>query len=289
MSSASGSAAPEQVKLSKAQLSLIRASPIHRRIRLAVYSILSLSIVGFLTSIVVVLLGCILAGHLLRQHRWLVVHYVFASLFATLWLAYTGVYYRDVKYGAWSDQLKIDSGWISFAVVFSSSFFFYLFYKLQTLATVESLGAHCIFACDTDLSFIRLSPLIVGIINLVLLAVQLYLLVLLFRNPIVNPPLDENGMPKAINPLDGTVLPIGPNGKPILPPELRPTSGGAGQVTTDARRPPESEADGSDWASASASDSELEGKKLLEKELGSGSHHKESKSERSNRRGYDVV
>jgi hypothetical protein len=42
-----------------------------------------------------------------------------ANLFAALWFVYAGIYYRDVKLGAWSDQLKIDGGWISVSRTFS--------------------------------------------------------------------------------------------------------------------------------------------------------------------------
>jgi len=113
------SAPPPPPKLSKEQIALIRASPIHRQIKHRVYSILAISALGFLGTLGVVVFSCILAGPLLKEHRWLIFHYVMANLFAALWFVYAGIHYRDVKFGAWSDQLKIDGGWISVSRTFS--------------------------------------------------------------------------------------------------------------------------------------------------------------------------
>ncbi|GAA5898579.1 uncharacterized protein JCM6883_003360 [Sporobolomyces salmoneus] len=301
----STSAPPKPIHLTQAQKNLIRSTPIHREIKHRVYSILAISSLGFLITLLVVVLGCVAAGPLIESNRWLVFHYVLASLFAALWLAYSLIYYRDVKFGAWSDQLKIDGGWISFVVVFSSSFLFYLYYKLRTLATVESLGENCFSTCESDLRFIKLGPLLVGIGNLVLLCVQIALLVLLFRNPIVNPPLDEHGMPQPINPLDGTVMPLDSSGQPILPPELRPVptakvskkktsvqkgpsgNGRRRQEKAEEKGPPEWESEVSD--ASSNNDVSEEEKQLLEKkrsslrELGRSRRSGNRREKRSNR------
>ncbi|GAA5961072.1 hypothetical protein JCM3765_006527 [Sporobolomyces pararoseus] len=300
---------PPPPKLTKGQIDLIRASPIHRQIKHRVYSILGISALGFLITLLVVILGCIAAGDLLQDHRWLIFHYVLACLFAALWLVYAGIYYRDVKYAAWSDQLKIDGGWISFVVLFSSSFFFYLYYKLHTLATIDSFGDHCVFTCENDLQFVRLSPLFTGIGNILLLLIQILLLVLLFRNPIINPPLDSHGMPKPINPLTGEVMPLGKDGQPILPPELRPISTAAGDSTaikeknlqkvprgTREKGVPKWESEISD----ASSNSDEEEKTLLEKQFSKelGRTRRRSKElgrprrllpSQSKRRGYDAV
>ena len=52
--------------------------------------------------------------------------------------------------------------------------------------------------------------------------VQLFLCYRVYKNPLVQIPLDEHGMPMLQNPEDGTPLPIGPDGKPILPAWLQP-------------------------------------------------------------------
>ncbi|GAA5869227.1 hypothetical protein JCM16303_000399 [Sporobolomyces ruberrimus] len=308
MSTSADGTGPHVVKLSKAQIKLIRSSPIHRKIKRSVYSILAASLLGGLSTLVVVVLSCILAGNLVRRdQRWLIVHYTIASIFSALWPIYCGFYYSHVKFAAWSDQLKIDGASISFVVIFSSCFLFYLFYKLYSLATLESIGEDCIFDCESDLQFVRLSPLIVGITNLFLLAFQLYLLVLLFRNPIVNPPLDEHGMPKPINPLNGEVMPMGADGEPILPPELRPipdtkdkTKKGKEQSEKGNDNETEGDSGDSDRSSISGSDDEGDEKTLLKedpnikkeawsKELGKSSRRTLAGQRQSRRTGYNVV
>jgi hypothetical protein len=142
----------------------------------------------------------------------------------------------------------------------------------------------------------------VGIVNLLLLSIQIFFLVRLFRNPIINPPLDEHGMPKPINPLDGTVLPMGPDGQPILPPELRPAK--EAKTTTDKgkddgkgndKKKPSEDRGASEWesevsdSSLSPSDSEMEEKKLLAKELGRKRRRGQQRGKEPSRRGYNAV
>lgn len=145
-----------------------------------------------------------------------------------------------------------------------------------------------------------------GIANILLLAIQIYLLVMLSKNPIINPPLDEHGMPVPINPLNGERLPIGPDGKPILPPELRP------QTNQTKTKPSEKDlADDTNLSDAStlspSEDSDAEERTLIDadgvskdksamsqKELGSrrGSRRSGGRREgstRRNGRGYDAV
>ncbi|GAA5831849.1 hypothetical protein JCM3766R1_000125 [Sporobolomyces carnicolor] len=305
----SAPAPPKPVHLTQAQKNLIRATPIHRQIKHCVYSVLAVSALGCLVTLAVTVSSCVAARSLIDDHRWLIFHYVMASLFACLWLAFAGIYYRDVKFGAWSDQLKLDGAWLSFVVTFSSSFLFYVFYKLRTLATLESLGEHCVFECESGLRFIRLSPLLVGIGNLVLLGVQIALLVVLYRNPIVNPPLDEHGMPKPINPLNGEVMPLGPDGQPILPRELRPPSvakaDARNRIADDARKAKAQERDAPEWESEVSDSSSLgedgheddDEKRLLNedekghlsRELGRQRRERQLRRKRDRTRGYDAV
>jgi hypothetical protein len=51
---------------------------------------------------------------------------------------------------------------------------------------------------------------------------QLFLSILLYRNPILNPPLDAEGNPVPQDPETGAPLPLDKNGKPIEPAWLRP-------------------------------------------------------------------
>ncbi|GAA5938358.1 uncharacterized protein JCM15063_000713 [Sporobolomyces koalae] len=247
MSTTTASADPDPVpELSKAQIALIRSSPSHQRLRRLVYTTIGLSGFGFIITVPVIVYVGVLAGPIVREHRWLIFHLVMAACFAALWVVYCMTYHRHLALGAWVDQLKIDAGWISFAVVFSSSFLFYLSYKLHS-------GSNCV----EDLRFVRLSPLVVGIMNLCLLGVQIYILVLLYRSPLVNTPLDEHGMPRPINPITGAVLPLGRDGKPILPPELRPQ-----HLSNPSKKSGQSEAD--EKTDSAESDSEEEEKTLLD-------------------------
>lgn len=109
----SAPAPPKPVHLTQAQKNLIRATPIHRQIKHCVYSVLAVSALGCLVTLAVTVSSCVAARSLIDDHRWLIFHYVMASLFACLWLAFAGIYYRDVKFGAWSDQLKLDGAWLS--------------------------------------------------------------------------------------------------------------------------------------------------------------------------------
>lgn len=136
-----------------------------------------------------------------------------------------------------------------------------------------------------------------GIANIFLLLIQILLLVLLFRNPIINPPLDSHGMPKPINPLTGAVMPLDNHGQPILPPELRtiPKAGSVSKADKDSNShkasvvtrengPPEWESEISDASS------DEEEKTLLEKQRSKelGAPHRRTSSQ-TQLRGYVVV
>jgi len=145
-----------------------------------------------------------------------------------------------------------------------------------------------------------------GIANIVLLGIQICLLQLLYKNPIINPPLDEHGMPVPINPLNGNCMPLGKDGKPILPPELRPRKDQA--KATSSKPDPADDTNLSDASTLSPSeDSDAEERTLIdedgiakdksarkEKELSRrrGSRRSGGRRERSTRRdgrGYDAV
>lgn len=145
-----------------------------------------------------------------------------------------------------------------------------------------------------------------GIANIVLLGIQICLLQLLYKNPIINPPLDKHGMPVPINPLNGVRMPLGKDGKPILPPELRPQKDQTRAASS--KQDPADDTDLSDASTLSPSeDSDAEERTLIdedgiakdkstrkEKELSRrrGSRRSGSRRERSARtdgRYYDAV
>ncbi|CEQ41440.1 SPOSA6832_03165 [Sporobolomyces salmonicolor] len=127
--------------LSQAQISRILKSPIHIHIKRLVYSILALGVVGTLSAFVVIALSCIWGKAILREERWFIFHYVVGGIFSALWLVYSYVYLRDVKFLAWPDQLQIDSGWIMLAACFSVAFFFYIYGKMRTYGTADLFDA----------------------------------------------------------------------------------------------------------------------------------------------------
>lgn len=61
-----------------------------------------------------------------------------------------------------------------------------------------------------------------GITTLVLGSLQLLLALALYRNPIINPPLDTHGMPIPQDPETGRPMPLDAKGQPILPEWLLP-------------------------------------------------------------------
>ncbi|GAA5949962.1 hypothetical protein JCM21900_005539 [Sporobolomyces salmonicolor] len=202
--------------LSEAQISRILKSPIHIHIKRLVYSILALGVIGTLSAFVVIALSCIWGKAILREERWLIFHYVVAGIFSALWLVYSYVYLRDVKFLAWPGQLQIDSGWIMVRVVLPSvAFFFYIYGKMRTYGTADLFDASCSTSCTSKRSFVKLSPLIVAVINLVYGLIQLVLMIVLYRNPIISLPLDQHGMPKPVDPFTGKLLPFGADGRPI--------------------------------------------------------------------------
>lgn len=115
-------------------------------------------------------------------------------------------------------------------------------------------------------------------------------------------------MPKPINPLNGEVMPMGADGEPILPPELRPipdpkdkTKKGKEQ-SEKGNDNDETEGDSGDSDRSSISGSEDEGdektllkedpnikKEARSKELGKSSRRTLAGQRQSRRTGYNVV
>lgn len=69
-----------------------------------------------------------------------------------------------------------------------------------------------------------------GITTPVLGALQLLLGVTLYRNPIINPPLDQHGMPIPQDPETGLPMPLDAKGQPILPEWLLPRDPKTGEL-----------------------------------------------------------
>ena len=125
----------------------------------------------------------------------------------------------------------------------------------------------------------------------------------------MNPPLDEHGMPKPINPLSGEVMPLGPDGQPILPRELRPPSvakaDARNRIADDARKAKAQERDAPEWESEVSDSSSLgedgheddDEKRLLNedekghlsRELGRQRRERQPRRKRDRTRGYDPV
>ncbi|GAA5840945.1 hypothetical protein JCM9279_001268 [Rhodotorula babjevae] len=208
--------------LTKDQIARIRRAPIHRRIKHAVYGALALAVVGALANVTCLILGAVWARNIVAVEKWFIFHYVCAAVLSTMWLGYSLVFERHIKFMAFPDQLQIDMGWMMFAVVFSSAWHFYLFRKMQQYGVLDMFVVTCSSGCTTKLNFVKLSPLILGITTLVLGAVQLLLGLALYRNPIINPPLDSHGMPIPQDPETGRPMPLDAKGQPVLPEWLLP-------------------------------------------------------------------
>lgn len=135
------------------------------------------------------------------------------------------------------------------ANAFGSFFQLYIYYKMQTYGLPDMFDLACSSGCGAKLKFVKLSPLVVSlhflaslfpklaelctsqlaISSLLLGLVQLFLCFRVYKSPLVQIPLDSHGMPMVQDPETGKPLPLGPDGKPILPAWLRP------QVSTAPR------------------------------------------------------
>ncbi|KPV76227.1 uncharacterized protein RHOBADRAFT_49451 [Rhodotorula graminis WP1] len=147
-----------------------------------------------------------------------------------MWLGYSVVFERHIKFMAFPDQLQIDLGWMMFAVTFASAWHFYLFRKMLQYGVLDMFIVTCSSGCTTKLNFVKLSPLVLGISTLVLGALQLVLGLALYRNPIINPPLDAHGMPIPQDPETGRPMPLDAKGQPVLPEWLLPRDLKTGEI-----------------------------------------------------------
>ncbi|PRQ73040.1 hypothetical protein AAT19DRAFT_15793 [Rhodotorula toruloides] len=108
------------------------------------------------------------------------------------------------------------------AALFASSFLAYLFFKLSHYATLEVFERACSEACEGKLRFVKVAPGLLSLLTPLLFALpQLLLLFLLYRTPLVNPPLDAHGMPLPQDPETGAVLPRDGEGRVRWPEWLR--------------------------------------------------------------------
>ncbi|GAA6014245.1 hypothetical protein JCM10207_006145 [Rhodosporidiobolus poonsookiae] len=219
--------------LTKEQHDRIMNSPIHRQIKHYAYGCTIAGVVGGLANIICLVLAAVWAKNILQTDRWFIFHYVMASTASLLWgLVYTGVFFWHLKHMAWPDQLQIDIGWMMFSGSFAVGFLVYIFVKMRTYGVLDVFSVSCISGCTSKLNFVRVSPLALAGITIVLGGVQLILSILLYKNPIINPPLDEHGMPKLQDPTTGKPLPLDGNGQPIIPAWLKPRAPAAPPATS---------------------------------------------------------
>ncbi|GAA5911199.1 hypothetical protein JCM6882_006604 [Rhodosporidiobolus microsporus] len=197
-------------------------SPAHRRIKAYAYTILFLGLIGGLANVTGLIVGAALAKAVVDADKWFIFHYVVAATLSLLWAVYTFIFERDVKMLGWPDQLQIDIGWMMFADGFSICFMLYIFRKMRTYGILDVFVTACSTGCLSKLSYVKISPLILSVFSLIFGAIQLILAIFLYKNPIINPPMDAHGMPVAQNPETGEPLPLDADGKPILPDWLKP-------------------------------------------------------------------
>ncbi|GAA5828346.1 hypothetical protein JCM11251_006208 [Rhodosporidiobolus azoricus] len=197
-------------------------SPLHRKIKRYAYTVLALGLLGGLSNVIGLAAGAAMAKALLDADQWFIFHYCAAAFLSLLWAAYTVIFERDVKLLGWPDQLQIDMGWMMFAPTFSICFMLYIFRKMRTYGILDVFIEACSTGCSNKLAYVKISPLIFSLSTLLLASLQLILSLLLYKNPIINPPLDAHGMPVPQNPETGEQLPLGPDGKPVVPEWLRP-------------------------------------------------------------------
>ncbi|BGP30885.1 hypothetical protein JCM10296v2_002644 [Rhodotorula toruloides] len=209
--------------LSPAQIKRIRTSPAHRRLKHLVYSQLALAVTGATINLVCIVLGAVWASGVLKEEKWLIFHYTLAALLSVMWAGYSWMFLSDVRNCAMPLQLQVDIGWIMMAALFASSFLAYLFFKLSHYATLELFERACSEACEGKLGFVKVAPGVLSLLTPLLFALPqlLLLLLLLYRTPLVNPPLDSHGMPSPQDPETGAVLPVDARGRPVWPEWLR--------------------------------------------------------------------
>ncbi|BGP06851.1 hypothetical protein OF846_001427 [Rhodotorula toruloides] len=208
--------------LSPAQIQRIRTSPAHRRLKHLVYSQLALAVTGATVNLVCIILGAVWARGVLKEEKWLIFHYTLAALLSVMWAGYSYMFLTDVRNCEMPLQLQVDIGWIMMAALFASSFLAYIFFKLAHYATLELFEKACSVACEGKMAFVRIAPGVLTLLTPLLFALpQLLLLLLLYRTPIVNPPLDSHGLPLPQDPETGAVLPLDARGKPVWPEWLR--------------------------------------------------------------------
>ncbi|BGP14736.1 hypothetical protein JCM10213_004324 [Rhodosporidiobolus nylandii] len=208
--------------LTKEQQRRILTSPIHRRIKHLTYSSLAIGVLVPACNVAGLILGAVWAREIVQRDRWFILHYVAACVLSLLWGVYSFIFFRDIKYLAWPDQLQIDIGWMGFADGFLACFLFYIFYKMRSYGVLDVFSVACSTGCTTKLDYVKISPLVFAITTLAFGLLQLLLTVMLYRNPIINPPLDAHGMPAPQDPETGAPLPLDANGQPIVPEWLRP-------------------------------------------------------------------
>ncbi|GAA6034393.1 hypothetical protein JCM8097_002701 [Rhodosporidiobolus ruineniae] len=271
---------PDFPPLTPAQRRRILHSPIHRHIKHYTYGVLAIGVLVPAINLVGIILAAVWARAILKANRWLIFHVVASSTLQSLWAVYSGVFFRDVKFLAWPDQLQIDIGWMMFADGFSICFLSYIFYKMRTYGVLDIFDNACSSGCHTKLNFVKIAPLVSAILALSLGLVQLLLAILLYRNPIINPPLDAHGMPVPQDPETGAPLPLGPDGRPVVPAWMNSNSGANDDADFDEQdrsvksslpsggRPPSYRPVGQD--ELSGSDGEEDEKKLLRAGLGDG-------------------
>ncbi|GAA6058076.1 hypothetical protein JCM3770_002250 [Rhodotorula araucariae] len=211
--------------LTKAQTKRILSSPIHHRIKHYAYGSTAVAAVGATANVMAIIVSAVWARNIVQNQKWFIFHYTVASTFSLLWLVFSAVFMHHIKCLGLPGQLQIDIGWLMFAVVFAAAFLFYIFRKMQQYGVLDTFVVACSAGCTSKLDFVKLSPLVLGLTTLALGAVQLFLTVALYRNPIINPPLDAHGMPIPQDPETGRPLPLDDTGKPILPEWLRPPAG----------------------------------------------------------------
>ncbi|GAA5975632.1 hypothetical protein JCM10908_005225 [Rhodotorula pacifica] len=213
---------PPPPPLTAAQKARIKRSPEHRRLRHATYGSLAIGVLGPIANVTCLVFGAVWARYILKQDRWFIFHYVVAAVLSTLWAGYTAFLYYHVRCGGFPDQIKLDIGWIMMSDAFACCFLFYLCYKMRTYGIPDMFDLACVSGCGAKLQFVKLSPLVLAITSIVLGLVQLWLCIVVYKSPLVQIPLDSHGMPMLQNPENGQPLPIGPDGKPILPAWLQP-------------------------------------------------------------------
>ncbi|GAA5861423.1 hypothetical protein JCM8547_006124 [Rhodosporidiobolus lusitaniae] len=216
--------------LTKEQRHRILSSPIHRHIKHETYGMLALGLLGSLSNIVGLILAAVWAKHILQTDKWFIFHYVMASILSLLWGVYSFVLMRDI------DQLEIDVGWIMFSDLALVGFLLYIYRKMRTYGTLDMFTVACWTGCTTKLQFVKISPLVFACTSLGFGLIQLILSIKLYKNRIINPPLDAHGMPIPQDPETGEPLPLGPDGKPILPDWLKPVPSATQETSKTAKK-----------------------------------------------------